>query len=591
MKAQQGSRLKGMLRLATGLSACLAIGAIAVPSTARDAPPLRARASAPNIVLIVLDDVGFSDLGAFGSEIRTPNIDALARAGLRYNHFDSKAVCTATRAALLTGRNPQTVRLPDLPARVVDPADMTRDRGELAPNASTIAQVLHDAGYGTHVYGKWHLAPESEDGSPGHNASWPLQRGFDDFYGFISGWTDQYHPDLVEDNHALAKPDRPGYHLSVDITDHAIKALAGGATKPQFVYLAYGAGHAPIQVPKRYIDAYAGIYEKGWDALRPARLARQKRSGIMPANAQLTERASGDRAWTDLTPTEKTVFARFMATYAGFITHTDEQIGRLVQHLKDTGQFDNTLIVLVSDNGAASEAGQKGSFERMYRPNTLTPEQMLARLDELGTDKTQSEYQRPWAFLGDTPFKRYKIWPQLGGVRTPMIVSWPKRVKASGKVRTQYVDAIDIAPTLAAAAGASFPEEVDGKSEIPVAGASFLPSVTNPAAPSARTVQYFELRGNRAITQGKWRALAIHPRDADFAKDVWQLYDTAADPSENHDLAAEMPAKLEELKALWWQEARKYSDPPLAEAPKLYRYRELYDGSGDRTVHAPAQEK
>jgi arylsulfatase len=552
--------------------------------------PAKPAPGKPNIILIVLDDVGFSDLGAFGSEIRTPNIDALARAGLRYSQFDSKAVCSATRAALLTGRNPQTVRMPDLPAKKVNEKDHTRDRGELPQNASTIAQVLHRAGYATHIYGKWHLAPESEDGSPGRNASWPLQRGFDDFYGFISGWTDQYHPDLVEDNHTLPKPDRPDYHFSVDITDHAIKAFKPNAKHPQFVYLAFGAGHAPIQAPQRYIDAYAGIYEKGWDALRPARLARQKQSGIMPQHAQLTSRASGDRAWADLTPTEKTVFARFMATYAGFITHTDEQIGRLVQHLKDIGKFDNTLIVLVSDNGAASEAGQKGSFDRMYRPNTLSPEQMLARLDELGTDKTQSEYQRPWAFLGDTPFKRYKIWPQLGGVRTPMILSWPIRVRDSAIVRTQYVDAIDIAPTMAAAAGTRFPKAVGGTAEIPVAGASFLPSLANPKAPPPRNKQYFELRGNRAITQGKWRALAVHPRDTDFANDVWQLYDIQSDPSENNDLAATMPAKLKELKALWWKEARKYSDPPLAEAPKIYRYREMFDGSGDRKQHAPPQE-
>ncbi|MGH6747484.1 arylsulfatase [Novosphingobium sp.] len=588
-------KLNRMTRLAC-TAALIVAGSLAsqpglakAPASAAAPAPASAQ-TRPNIVLIVLDDTGFSDIGAFGSEIRTPNIDALAAGGLRYNHFDTKAVCSPTRAALLTGRNPQTVRMADLPAKVLNPADMTRDRGELPQNASTIAQVLHRAGYATHGYGKWHLAPEDEDGSPGHNGSWPLQRGFDDFYGFFLGWSDQYHPDLIEGNRTLPKPDRPGYHFSVDITDHAIKALSANPAQPQFVYLAFGAAHAPIQVPKAYIDAYAGIYEKGWDALRHDRLARQKLMGIMPPQAELSPRADGDRAWADLTPAEKTVFARFMATYAGFITHTDEQIGRLVQHLKDTGQFDNTLIILVSDNGAASEAGQKGSFDRMYRPNTLTPEQMLARLDELGTDKTQSEYQRPWAYLGSTPYKRYKIWPQLGGVRTPMVVSWPGRIHDGGQVRSQYVDAVDIAPTLAAAAGTAFPRAVAGRAEIAVAGKSILPTIANASAPAARTVQYFELRGNRAITQGKWRALAVHPRDGDFAKDVWQLFDTEADPAENHDLAAAMPAKLKELQALWWSEARKYSDPPLAEAPKPFRYREMFDGSGDRTA-APAGEE
>lgn len=581
------SKLSLATRLALGVCALVPAGApfTAPAASARTAASKAAPASLqqrPNIILIVLDDTGFSDLGAFGSEIRTPNIDALAAGGLRYNRFDSKAVCSPSRASLLTGRNPQTVRLADLPAKVVDASDTTRDRGELPQNASTIAQVLQAAGYRTHGYGKWHLAPESEDGTPGNNGSWPLQRGFDDFYGFYSGWTDQYHPDLIEDNRRLPKPTQPGYHFSVDITDHAIQALAPDAKQPQFIYLAYGTAHAPIQVPKPYIDAYAGIYEKGWDALRHDRLARQKLMGIMPPNAELSPRAASDRAWSDLNATEKTVFARFMATYAGFITHTDEQIGRLVQHLKDTGQFDNTLIVLVSDNGAASEAGQKGAFDRMYRPNTLTPEQMLARLDELGSDKTQSEYQRPWAYLGGTPYKRYKIWPQLGGVRTPMILSWPAKVHDGGKVRTQYVDAVDIAPTLAAAAGTAFPKAIGGRPEVAVAGKSILRTISNGAAPSPRTVQYFELRGNRAITQGKWRALAIHPRDSDFSKDVWELYDTEADPAEIHDLAAKMPAKLAQMKALWWSEARKYSNPPLAEAPKLFRYREMFDGSGDR---------
>lgn len=562
---------------------------IVLPLLATTALPSAATAKAPakqpNIVVIVLDDVGFSDIGSFGSEIRTPAIDALAAGGLRFNRFDTKAVCSPTRASLLTGRNPQTVRMADLPARKLNPADLTRDRGELPSNAQTIAQVLHGSGYQTIGLGKWHLAPESEDGTPGHNGSWPLQRGFDSFYGFFLGWTDQYHPKLIDGNRRIPSPETPGYHFSVDITDRAIAALPapteGGKAKPKFVYLAYGAGHSPIQVPREWIDSYKGVYEKGWDAMREDRLARQKALGIMPAQTTLPPRNPGDRAWADLTPTEKTVFARFMATYAGFITHTDAQIGRLVQHLKDTGQFDNTLIVLMSDNGAASEAGQKGNFERLYAPNTLTPEQMLARLDELGTDKTQAEYQRPWAMLGSTPFRRYKIWPQLGGVRTPMVVSWPRAIKDKGAIRHQYVDVVDIAPTLADAAGTRFPAKVGKVAELPVAGRSFKTTLSSAKAPG-RAVQYFELRGNRAITSGKWRAMTVHKQMTDFETDVWQLYDVEADPSESHDLAAQYPAKVEELKKLWWAEARKYSTPALAEAPEEFRRRERFDDSPDR---------
>lgn len=571
-------------RALTRRRACLALvglGAMALAGAAHAGPK---RDSRPNIVVIVLDDVGFSDLGAFGSEIRTPAIDQLARDGVRYNRFDSKAVCTPTRAALLTGRNPQTVRMADLPAAKVDPSDLTRDRGELPRNAQTIAQVLQRSGYRTFGFGKWHLAPEDEDGSPGRNASWPLQRGFGSFYGFFLGWTDQYRPALIEGNRTIPTPTSPGYHFSVDITDRAIAAMqpSGGDVAPRFIYLAYGAGHSPIQVPKSYIDAYRDTYEKGWEALRSERLARMKRIGIVPANTALAPRSPSDRLWDDLDPAEKTVFARFMATYAGFLTHTDEQIGRLVAYLKATGQYENTLFVLLSDNGAASEAGQKGFFEKLYRPNTLTPEQMLARLDELGTGKTQAEYPRPWAMASVTPFRRYKVWPYLGGVRTPLIVTWPRVIRDGGAIRRQYVDTVDIAPTLAEVGGARFPRELNGVVEVPVAGKSILPTLRSATAPAARTVQYFELRGNRAITQGKWRAVAIHAPGSDFASDRWQLFDTEADFSEATDLAELHPAKLEELKRLWWREARKYSTPALAEMPERFRSRERFDDSPDR---------
>lgn len=536
-------------------------------------------AERPNIILIVLDDVGFSDLGPFGSEIRTPNIDALARDGLRYNRFDTKAVCTPTRAALLTGRNPQTVRMADLPADKPDPANMTKDRGELPVNAQTVAQVLLTSGYRTYGFGKWHLGPEYEDGTEGNNGSWPLQRGFDQFYGFYLGWTDQYRPKLIEGNRSLPDaPLPPDYHFSADIVDHTISALdKGDQEKPAFVYLAFGAAHSPIQAPRAYIDHYAGVYDQGWDALREQRLARMKAMGILPQNTVLPPRNAGDRAWDSLTPTEKKVFARFMEVYAGFIEHTDAQIGRLVAHLKQTGQYDNSLIMLVSDNGAASEAGQNGFFERMYRPNTLTPEQMLARIDELGTEKTQSEYPRPWAMAGVTPFRRYKVWPYLGGVRAPMIVSWPKAIRDGGGIRGQYVDAVDIAPTLVDAAGTRFPDERAGQAEIPVAGSSIRTSFTQANAPSVRDAQYFELRGNRAIRVGDWRAVSLHRPGTPFDSDCWELFNLAEDFSESRNLAGQHPEKLAELKQRWWREAGQFSQPVIAEMPERFARRERFD--------------
>lgn len=538
------------------------------------AAPKAAPVAKPNIVLIVLDDVGFSDLGAFGSEIRTPNIDALAAAGLRYNRFDSKAVCTPTRAALLTGRNNQTVRMADLPTNQRTD-DMTRDRGEIAHNAQMLPQALKAAGYRTYGVGKWHLGPEYEDGKPGNNASWPLQRGFDQFYGFYLGWTDQYRPDLIEGNEKLPKPDKPGYHFSNDMADQAIANIDDAAGNPFFLFFSMGAAHAPLQVPRAYIDRYRDVYKKGWDAIRAERFVRMKKIGIIPADTVMTPRAASDRPWDALSADEKAVFARYMATYAGFIDHADEQIGRVVQRLKDKGQYDNTIIMLISDNGAAAEAGQMGGFETMYRQTKLSFAEQRARIDDIGTVKLHSEYPQPWAWAGGTPFRRYKSWPYAGGVRTPMIVSWPSVIRDSGAVRTQFVDTIDLAPTLLDAAGTSFARTVDGDAQIPVAGRSIRKTFRDEAA-KTRSVQYFELRGQRAITSGNWRAVAMHKYGTDFAKDKWELFDISKDYSESTDLAARYPAKLEEMKALWWREARKYSTPPLGEPLEIFAKRGRY---------------
>lgn len=573
-KLRPGSTRRSFVASAPLLAA---LGACAAHPSGQSLALGAAGADRPDIIMIVLDDVGFSDLGAFGSEIRTPNMDALAAGGLRYNRFDTRAVCTATRAALLTGRNNQTVGLADLPAETPQgPENQTKDRGELPSNAPLVSETLHAAGYATYAVGKWHVAPEYEDGSPGKNGSWPLQRGFDRYYGFPSGWTDQYHPTLLEGNAQIATPQREGYHLSADLVDRTIADLRSTPeNKPAFVYLAFGAAHSPIQAPRAYIDRYAGQYDRGWDVMRAERLTRMKALGVVPQDTHLTAHNNGDRLWADLSDTEKRVYARFMETYAGFIEHTDDQIGRLVADLKARGRFDNTLIVLVSDNGAAGEGGQKGYFEKLYQPSSMTIDDIAARLDDLGTDKTQSQYQRPWARLGTTPFNRYKVWPYAGGVRTPMILSWPAGADA-GAVRDQYVDVIDLAPTFVDVAGARYETEVKGQPVIPVAGRSLRASLRNPRAPSPREVQYFELRGNRAIRQGDWRAVAMHQIGTDFDNDRWELFNLAADFSESVDLSARYPEKLSELKALWWSEARRYANPPISEPPERFARRNSY---------------
>ncbi|MBB5705445.1 arylsulfatase [Sphingopyxis panaciterrulae] len=537
----------------------------------------------PNIVTIVLDDVGYSDIGCFGAEIRTPAIDRLATDGLRYVHFDTKAVCASTRASMLTGRNCHTVNMPDVPdVAAVMPGDPQMARLFRMPdNAQTMAQALQRRGYATWAVGKWHMIPMDELGEEAGRDNWPLQRGFDYFYGFPRGWTDQYRPELVENNAYVHRDFPQDYHLSVDLADKAIGLIdahvAEKGDQPFFLNLAFGTAHSPIQVPREYSAPYDAIYEKGWDAIREERFVRMKRMGLIPASTRLPPRAPRDRAWDDLSDDEKAVFARYMAVYAGFIEHCDRQIGRVLDRLRDQGLLDNSIVILLSDNGAASEAGQQGFFDGLYRQNSLSPAEQRARIDELGTAMTQAEYPRPWAMVGDTPLRRYKLWPYSGGTRTPMIFHWPRHVDDPGAIRRQFVDVIDIAPTLLDAAGARFDPVVDGVTQIPVAGRSFLPSVASRKAPG-RQVQYFELRGNRAITSGRWRAVAIHDCDRPYAEDRWELFDLDLDFSESTDLSGRYPAKVAEMKALWADQWARYGTGELAQPGVLTcRLSDLFD--------------
>jgi arylsulfatase A-like enzyme len=541
--------------------------------TARDSKPARletphARTNSPNILYIVLDDTGFSDLHCYGSEIATPNIDALAAGGLLYNNFHCKAICSPTRASLLTGRNNHSVGMKELAG---EDQGYPHSRGRVTPAAATVAQILRANGYSTLGVGKWHLVPGSDMKGSGDRTHWPVQKGFDRWYGFLSGWTDQYHPDLVEDNHALKRPDRPDYHFSVDIVDKAIgmmgEHVAADAQKPFFQYIAFGASHAPIQVPKSYIDKYVPVFQKGWDRIREERFKRQLEIGIIPAGTKLPPRNPGDPAWTDLSDQERAVYTRFMATYAGFIEHADVQIGRVVNWLKEHNLFDNTAIFLLSDNGGAPEAGTRGGFVHPYGDRT-TVQEMYQRLDEIGSDKTQPLYQRPWAMASDTPFKYYKLWPYAGGVQTPFMVSWPGGIHSKG-MRKQFVDVIDITPTVLDITGIQAPAVFDGVCQIPMQGKSMRATFENPDSPDPRDTQYFELWGSRGIWHQGWKAVGMHVPGTDFDTDRWELYHVAEDFSEANDLASKNPGKLEELKRLWWSEAAKYGALPLLEAPGL----------------------
>ena len=546
-----------------------AIVALTAGSTAAQSQTATRR---PNIVVIALDDVGFSDLGAFGSEIATPNIDSLAKNGLRYTRFDTNAVCSATRASLLTGRNAQTVHMNALASTLAspDPKDQSAYKGEIPRDAQFVSEALQRAGYATLAIGKWHLSPAYETGRPGNNASFPRQRGFDYFYGFKMGWTDQYHPQLFEGNDPIPDPSHAGYFLSEDLVDHAISRIKTSRerspNKPVFLYLAMPVAHTPTQAPKSYVDKYVKTYGKGWDVVRQERFARQKRIGVIPRNAKLPPRENGDPAWNSLTPQQRRVYSRFMAAYAAYLQYGDEQIGRLLDYLKTSGLDKNTVVLLFSDNGAASET-KTGGFRRPYGDHTSLRE-MDEHLDEMGGPTTQPLYPRPWAYTGGTPFRRYKLWPYLGGIRTPLILEWPGKVTDPGSIRRQYVHVVDIAPTLLAAAGIAFDDAVDGQRQIPVAGRSFLPTIRDANTVSPRTVQFFELWGNRAITSGEWRAVSMHNPGTSFDADQWQLFDTRTDPSETTDLATTNPAKLKEMQALWRDQSARYGGV-LREAPPV----------------------
>jgi len=534
------------------------------------AQQLKSNIKKPNIIYILLDDVGFSDLGPYGSEIRTPNIDQLASQGIRYNHFETRAICSPTRAALLTGRNNQSVGMIDLAVR---DRGYPYSRGRITPAAGTLAQILKRNGYHTSIVGKWHLTPRAQQyDSSSTRKNWPSGKGFQNFYGWLAGWTDQYNPsglgrEIMEGDHPADEANPGGNHVSEAIVNHAIDYLKNGFAnnpdQPQFLYLAFGAAHAPIQVPKRYINKYAGNYAEGWDVIRKNRFERQKQLGIIPANAVLTKRHEDDPAWEDLNPVEKTVYARFMATYAGYITHTDEQIGRLIDYLKDSGHYNNTLVFLMSDNGAAPEAGVEGNFARPYG-DTLSVYDMLDRLDDLGSERSEALYQRPWARVGGTPFKKYKLWPYAGGVRDPLIINWPKVIQDHGAIRNQFVDVIDITPTVLDILGIEVPDKIDGVKQMDMHGKSIYKTFRDPQA-QTRNTQFFDLRGNRAIYHDGWRAIATHKNGTSFEDDKWELYHIANDFSESVDLSKKYPQKLEELKDLWWSQAKKYGALPLKE--------------------------
>ena len=556
---------------------------------------------APNVVVVLLDDVGYAQFGCYGSDIATPTFDRLAGAGLRFANFHTTALCSPTRACLLTGRNHHASGM----ARIVEfSSGFPGYDATIPPENGFVSRALRDAGYATFAVGKWHLTPAHEMAPGGPRDHWPTRKGFDRFYGFLAGETDQYHPDLVADGEQVWPPATPedGYHLTEDLADRAIGFVddlrAYSPTKPFFLWFAPGACHAPHQAPPDHIDRYRGRFDVGWDAWRDAVFARQVSSRLLPPGTELSPRPSWVPAWSSLTDDERRLYARMMEVYAGFLSHTDEQVGRVLDHLEDLGELDNTLVIVMSDNGASAEGGPRGTYNEAYFFNFVPEslEENLRRIDDLGGPNANNHYPWGWAWAGNTPLKRFKRDTHEGGVCDPLIVHWPARLGRPGETRHQYVHAIDVAPTLLDLIGIDAPTSIDGVEQAPIEGRSFAAVLRDAAAPPPRVTQYYEMLGSRALYHDGWKAVVFHPpvmavydgSDAGtrpFDDDVWELYHTAVDFSECHDVAADHPEKLAELQALWWSEAERHDVLPLNNQPGKFGDRRF---RRDRYVY-PAQ--
>jgi arylsulfatase A-like enzyme len=555
-------------------------------------PPLEtAAAGAPNVVIVLLDDVGYAQFGAYGSDIATPTFDRLAAQGRRYANFHTTALCSPTRACLLTGRNHHSNGM----ARVVELAAGFPGYNATIPKENGfLSEILRQQGYATLAVGKWHLTPATEMATGSPRDKWPLGRGFDRYYGFMGGETDQYHPELVEDNHPVEPPRTPeeGYHLTEDLADHAIRYLAdlrgASPTTPFLLWFAPGACHAPHQAPREYIDRYRGAFDKGWDTWREEVFARQLASGLLPPGTQLSERPSWVPPWDTLSADERRLAARLMEVFAGFLTHTDAQVARLLDFIEQLDETDNTIVIVMSDNGASAEGGAKGSFNEQYFFNFIPEslEENIERIDDLGTPKANNHYPWGWAWAGNTPLKRFKRDTHEGGVADPLIFHWPARIGTAGETRHQYVHAIDLLPTLLELIGIHPPDSIAGVPQSPIEGVSFAATLDDPRAPGAHATQYYEMLGSRALYHDGWKAVVFHTppfiaydgsdTTRPFDEDVWELYHVAEDFSEVHDLAEVEPAKLAELKDLWWREAEKFQVLPLNNQPGLFgdpRYR------------------
>ena len=556
----------------------------------------RAPEGAPNVLYIVLDDVGFSALGCYGGPVETPNLDRIAAEGLRYTQWHTTALCSPTRSCLLTGRNHTRNSMACITEAAIG---FPNASGTIPPENGMLPEILGELGWNTYMVGKWHLCPTDEMNLASTRRNWPMGRGFERFYGFLGAETNQWHPDLVYDNHPVEQPRTPeeGYHLTEDLTDKALEfikdAQAVAPEKPFMLYYAPGACHAPHHAPKEWIEKYMGDFDTGYEAMREQTLARQKELGLVPQETELPPinpigtpqtRTGPDgapfpimdvtRPWATLTADEQQLFARMAEVYAGFLAHTDDQIGRLLAFLEESEALENTMIVVVSDNGASGEGGPNGSVNECKLMNGIPDniEDNLPLLDDLGGPTTYNHYPNGWAMAFNTPFKMWKRYEFNGGTSDPCMVSWPAGIKSKGEIRHQYHHAIDLVPTVLDVLGVEAPTAIRGHVQSQFDGVSMRYSFDDAEAPGQRATQFYSMLGSRAVWHEGWKAITTHPTLSGwshFSDDEWELYHTETDRSELHNLAAEHPEKLRELVNLWFAAAGSNDGFPLDDRSAL----------------------
>jgi arylsulfatase A-like enzyme len=547
--------------------------------------------NSPNVLYLVWDDTGIATWDCFGGLVEMPAMTRIADRGVRLSQFHTTALCSPTRASLLTGRNATTVGM----ATIEEFTDgFPNCNGRIPDDTALLSEVLNERGYNTYCVGKWHLTPLEESNLASTKRHWPTSRGFERFYGFMGGETDQWYPDLVYDNHPITPPATPedGYHLSKDLADKTIEFIRDAKViapdKPWFSYVCPGAGHAPHHVFKEWADKYAGKFDMGYERYRDIVLEKQKSMGIVPPDTELSpvnpyldvKGPQGEpwplqdtvRPWDSLNDEDKKLFSRMAEVFAGFLSYTDAQIGRILDYLEESGQLDNTIIVVISDNGASGEGGPNGSVNegKFFNGYIDTVEESMKYFDRLGGPETYNHYPIGWAMAFNTPYKLYKRYASHeGGIADTAIVSWPNGIAAHGEVRDNYVNVCDITPTVYDLLGITPPETVKGISQKPLDGVSFKAALDNPAADTGKDTQFYTMLGTRGIWHRGWFANTIHAATpagwSHFDADRWELFHIEADRSQCHDLAAEQPDKLEELKALWFSEAAKYNGLPLAD--------------------------